>query len=109
MTVRVTYFVPAPWKVKLSFWPVPSAHDPPLGGSSAQENEHGAAAQLDVVASSVTAWPVTGEPGLNVNDAVGAFAAARALGAELEDVDPPALAAVTTERIVWPRSEAATP
>jgi hypothetical protein len=46
--------VPTCWKVKVSFWPVPSGQEPPLGGSSAHEYEHGAAAQLELAASSVT-------------------------------------------------------
>jgi hypothetical protein len=65
---------------------------------------HGAAEQLDAVASNVTACPVTGEAGLNVKDAVGAGGTTSEVGAELADVEPPELAAVTMERMVWPTS-----
>ena len=65
---------------------------------------HGTAAQLDALASNVTACPVTGEAGLNVKDAVGAGAATSGVGVELAGVEPPALAAVTMERMVWPTS-----
>jgi hypothetical protein len=102
--VNVTYLVPTFWKVNCSTCPVPRANEPPLGGSSAQEYVHGAAPQLDPLASNATDCPVTGDAGLTVNDAAGAGAATRAVAVELADVEPPEFVAVTMVRIVSPTS-----
>ncbi|MGN6167309.1 MAG: hypothetical protein ACTHQQ_03935, partial [Solirubrobacteraceae bacterium] len=76
VTVRVTYFVAATWKVKSSVCPVPSGQVPPDGGSSAQGYVHGVAWHVDALASKWTAWPVTGLAGEELNAAVGGAGAA---------------------------------
>src|SRR5919204_6069135 len=52
---KVTYFVPACWKVKLVVAPEPSDE---ASAESIHEYVHGAAAQVDLVPSNETAWPV---------------------------------------------------
>jgi hypothetical protein len=70
VTVRVTYFVPAPWKLKSIVCPLPRGQLPPDGGSSAHEYVQGADAHAELLPSKWTDWPVTGLAGDELNAAV---------------------------------------
>jgi hypothetical protein len=99
--------VPTFWNVKAIVWPVPSGQVPPLGGSSAHEYVHGAAAQVEADASNCTVEPGTGADGESVNDAVGAAESTTGDAAEAIGVPaPPALNADSITTMACPASEA---
>src|SRR6267143_584669 len=57
VTVKRTYFVPAPWKVNVILGPLPSSEP---SASSVQPYEHGVAAHVLALPSKATACPLTG-------------------------------------------------
>jgi hypothetical protein len=116
VTVIRTNFVPASRNVNKEVWPVPSGHSGVIGWvgepSSDHAYVHGPFEQVELEPSKVTASPTTGELGAKVNPAVGGVggggSGAEATGlvaAEVAELDPPSLLAVTTTRIMWPVSD----
>jgi hypothetical protein len=109
-----TYFVPTPENVYSSVGPLPSGHRARIGRvvepSSDQAYVQGPFGQMEPEPSNITVCPTTGEVGVTVKLAVGGAGggggggswtdATIAVAVELAAVDPAALLAVTTARIV---------